>query len=60
MSKIGFEIKTPTQGVTKPKRSTRYRFEFILDTERDKKLIQKLESQANKAEYLRSLIQKDL
>lgn len=56
---IGFEIKTPTQ-TKKPKvKPTRYRFEFIMDVERDKELIERLESQPNKADYLRNLIRRD-
>lgn len=57
---IGFEIKTPYGKNAKPKKTSRYRFEFIMDEFRDKDLIEKLESQKNKADYIRKLIQEDI
>ena len=56
---MGFEIKT---GFTKPKpqKVGRVRFEFIMDSTRDSEVIKKLNSQPNKADYIRRLIVEDI
>lgn len=41
-------------------KSTRVRLEFIMDSITDSDIIEKLNSCANKAEYIRRLIRKDL
>lgn len=57
-SKVGFVI-SPI--VAKPQtKATRYRFEIALDIVRDAKIIDKLEKQTNKSDYVRRLIAKDI
>ena len=41
-------------------KTTRKRFEIVLDVLRDKKIIEHLEKQPNKSEYVRNLIREDL
>lgn len=54
-----FEIKTNFVK-QKPKVVNRVRFEFIMDAEKDKKIIERLNNQPNKADYIRKLIKKDI
>lgn len=54
-----FEIKTNFVK-QKPKVVNRVRFEFIMDAEKDKKIIERLNKQSNKADYIRKLIKKDI
>lgn len=44
----------------KPVKDTRYRFEIVLDSVRDKELIQELERHSNKSQYIRDLIREDI
>lgn len=53
---INFQ-KPPRVG--RPKTSTRYRFEVALDSVRDADVIEKLEKQVNKSDYIRELVRKD-
>lgn len=59
---VGFKINTPQINNKKEslKKVNRERFEFIMDAERDKKIIEHLNNQPNKAEYIRQLILKDI
>ena len=54
--KVGFNIGAPQE----KKYPMRYRFEFIMDYQRDKELIEHLEKQSNRGDYIRQLIAKDL
>ena len=56
---MAFEIKTNFVK-QRPQKVGRVRFEFIMDSSRDKDVIKKLNSQPNKAEYIRKLIQEDI
>ena len=44
----------------KPVKDTRYRFEIVLDSVRDRELINELERHSNKSQYIRDLIQEDI
>ena len=44
----------------KPVKDTRYRFEIVLDSVRDRELIDYLEKQSNKSQYIRDLIREDI
>lgn len=46
--------------VGRPKTTDRYRFEISLDPMKDKEIIEKLEEQPNKSEYIRQLIRVDI
>ena len=56
---MGFEIKTNFVK-EKPKKVGRVRFEFIMDSDRDAKIIDRLNKQSNKADYIRRLITEDI
>lgn len=45
--------------VGKPKTTNRYRFEIALDSTRDADVIEILEKQVNKSDYIRRLVRKD-
>lgn len=45
--------------VGKPKTTSRYRFEIALDSTRDADVIEILEKQVNKSDYIRRLVRKD-
>lgn len=44
----------------KPVKGTRYRLEIALDSLRDREVIEQLEKQTNKSEYIRQLIREDI
>ena len=46
--------------MTTSRKLTKKRFELVFDIFRDKKLIEKLEKQPNKADYIRGLIEEDI
>ena len=56
---MGFEIKTGFVK-SKPSKTGRVRFEFIMDSFKDEAIIKKLNAQRNKADYIRNLIVKDI
>lgn len=56
---MAFEIKTNFVK-EKPKKVGRVRFEFVMDSTRDSEVIKKLNSQSNKADYIRRLIVEDI
>lgn len=54
------DTKNPEAEKPKPVKGTRVRFELIFDSIRDWELIEYLNKQPNKAEYIRQLIREDI
>lgn len=57
---INIDKKTKKVKAKKPKKATKMRVEISIDTVKDKKMVEKLNSVPNRSDYIRSLIAKDI
>ena len=57
---INIDKKTKKVKAKKPKKATKMRVEISIDTVKDKKMVEKLNSVPNRSDYIRGLIAKDI